>query len=471
MQAPPRPPMNWHPQRPPMLHPSPFIRPGGPGPGQMQMGPSPGPMRPQYTHHPPSGHPYSPQPIRIMSPQGGQGQRSGPMPPLYRVPVSHPQQQQPPQPQGNQRPQHRPLFQMTSTPPRQSIFLKSRLQKAVNVNGDGSGNFAIHPQQAILSNQTAIRPRFLSPPAPGPIQFQSVAIPMGSGGSTVHHLKEESNTPSPKLPKIHSVHSGVIIDDLHLEQQESEESSPMMRTSDDMTSVLVHRGITIKRNKPAPNGVVIKAEPQTEPEDAGDSTNIDDSFLSCPVNTCNERFLTETGLQRHVERVHKKEPVKVIVKGGPSIPTHDKPQTISIKNGLLLKSFKCASCTAHFTTQQGLIQHQHQHHHGKDDGHNSRNTSPQSPMLKASLVKGNPVPNEVGIPLVDLSNEMTRRKLANLGIFNFIPVANRDLACGGFFGFPVVSLQGASNPSICNLGELGASSILSIGPVRQIPKH
>lgn len=452
--------MNWHPGRPPMLHPSPFIRPGGPGPGQMQMGPSPGPMRPQYTHHPPSGHPYSPQPIRIMSPQ----QRAS-MPPLYRVPVSLPQQQPPQQP-GNQRAQHRPLFQMSSTQPRQSIFLKSRLQKAINVNGDNSGNFAIHPQQAILSNQTAIRPRFLSPPAPGPHHYQTVTVPMGSGGASVH-LKEESNTPSPKLPKIQSVHSGVIIDDLHLDQQETDEPSPM-RTTDACASVLVQRGITIKRNKPAPNGVLIKTEPQTETEDAGDSTSLDDSFLSCPVSTCNEKFLTENGLQRHLDRGHKKEPVKVIVKGGPPIPTHEKPQTISIKNGLILKSFKCANCTAHFTTQQGLVQHQQQYH-SNDEGH--RNSSPQAPMLKASLIKGSQVPNEVGIPLVDLSNEVTRRKLANLGIYNFIPVANRDLACGGFFGFPVVSLQGASNPSICNLGELGASSILSIGPVRQIPKH
>ncbi|KAL5276734.1 hypothetical protein ACFFRR_002140 [Megaselia abdita] len=462
VQAPPRGPMTWHPGRPPMLHSSPYLRPGGPGPGQMQMGPSPGPIRPQYTHHPPSGHPYSPQPIRIMSPQ------RGPMPPLYRVPVSVSHSQQPPpqqQQQVNQRPQHRPLFQMTSTGPgpRQSIFLKSRLQKAANVNGDG--NYAVHPQQAVLSNQTTVQPRFLTPPAPAPNHYQTVTVPMGSGGSSVHsidRLKEESSTPSPKLPKIHSVHSGVTIEDLHFDQPETTEPSPM-RTTDDMANVLVQRGITITRNKPV-NGVSIKTEPQTE-EDGGESSSLDDSFLSCPVNTCSEKFLTESGLQRHVERGHKKEPVKVIVKGGPNLPlpTHEKPQTISIKNGMILKSFKCANCTAHFTTQPGLAQHQQLHH--------SREESHQAPMLKASLVKGNQVPNEVGIPLVDLSNEITRRKLLSIGITNFIPVANRDLACGGFFGFPVVSLQAASNPSICNLGELGASSILSLGPVRQIPKH
>lgn len=508
MQAPPRHPLNWHPGRPPMLHAAPFIRPGGPGPGQMQMGPSQGPMRPQYTHHPPSGHPYAQQPIRVMHPS------RAPMPPLYRVPVSIGQPHPPPQNQGQQvnpRPQHRPLFQMTSTAPRQSIFLKSRLQKAVN--GEGNGTFSVHPQQAILSNQTAIRPRFLSPPAPAPHHYQSVSVPMGSGGTPVH-LKEESNTPSPKLPKIQSVHSGVILDDLHFDQPASDEPAPTTRTSDDMANVLVQRGITITRNKPTPNGVVIKTEPQTEISDAyftcpegtcvekfltennlkrhmevvhqkeylmksgGQSQTIEsdieegrftgsleDSLMPCPVSTCNEKFLTDKGLQRHVERIHRKEPVKVIVKGGPAIPTHDKPQTVSIKNGLILKSFKCSMCTAHFTTQQGLIQHQNQHH--RNDRSSS---SPQAPMLKASLTKGSPVPNEIGIPLVDLSNEATRRKLANLGIFNFVPVSSRDMAAGGFFGFPVVSLQGASNPSICNLGELGASSILSIGPVRQIPR-
>lgn len=429
-----------------MLHPAPYIRPGGPSPVHMQMGPSPGPIRPQYNHQTPTSHPYNPQPIRIMQPN-----QRAPMPPLYRVPVSLSQQMQP---QQQQRPQHRPLFQMTSTPQlqKQSIFMKSRLQKAVN--GEGNGNFPNSPPQVVLSSQTAIRPRFLSPPAPGPNQFHSVTVPVANVA-----LKEDTsnnNTPSPKLPKVQSVHSGVTIEDFHLEPLDAEQTarnSPK-RTSEDMASVLVQRGITITRNKPSTNGVTVKSEPG---HDA-----IDDSLLACPVSTCKEKFVTENGLQKHVEIVHKKDhPVKVIMR-----PTHDKPQTISIKNGLILKTFKCTSCTAHFTTQQGLVQHQNTHHKEEIP----RNASPQSPMLKASLIKGNNVPNEIGIPLVDLSNELTRRKLTSLGIYNFIPVANRDLAPGGFFGFPVVSLQGSSNPAICNLGELGASSILSLGPVRQIPK-
>lgn len=39
----------------------------------------------------------------------------------------------------------------------------------------------------------------------------------------------------------------------------------------------------------------------------------------------------------------------------------------------------------------------------------------------------------------------------------------------GVFGLPVVSVEGARNPNIINLGALGSSNVLPLGPVRSIP--
>lgn len=81
------------------------------------------------------------------------------------------------------------------------------------------------------------------------------------------------------------------------------------------------------------------------------------------------------------------------------------------------------------------------------------------------------VPNsEMGVPVIDLSQLGTLRKLSNLGITNFIPLANREQG-GGCFGIPIVSTQNAMTGNTTNsLLSLGANGILSFGPVKPLPK-
>lgn len=96
---------------------------------------------------------------------------------------------------------------------------------------------------------------------------------------------------------------------------------------------------------------------------------------------------------------------------------------------------------------------------------------PSAIQLQEHKLAFHNVPNsELGIPVIDLSQLGTLRKLCNLGITNFIPLANREQG-GGCFGIPIVSAANALSGNITNsLLSLGANGILSFGPVKPLPK-
>lgn len=146
-------------------------------------------------------------------------------------------------------------------------------------------------------------------------------------------------------------------------------------------------------------------------------------FILCPVKDCPERFLTKEGLNRHTQRGHK---------------------TLNIR------IHRCRLCPTKFATTEGLLFHQRKVH-------------------RISNVKT--TADELGLPVVDMRNEQTRAKLAALGIVNYIPLGNLNKTTGGAFGLPIVSVQGAANAAVCNLAALGADSLLSLGPVKQIPRN
>ncbi|XP_018327852.1 proteoglycan 4 isoform X2 [Agrilus planipennis] len=104
---------------------------------------------------------------------------------------------------------------------------------------------------------------------------------------------------------------------------------------------------------------------------------------------------------------------------------------------------RCDLCPAQYPTPMGLSKHRQSYH--KTGG-----------------------PCEIGVPLVDLKNPGVLQKLSALGIYNYIPLpgSNTD----GCFALPVVSLNAAKNPNVCNLNGIGASSILTLGPVRSLPR-
>lgn len=158
--------------------------------------------------------------------------------------------------------------------------------------------------------------------------------------------------------------------------------------------------------------------------DEGDDKSNGD-FIACEIPGCKQRFLTQDALNKHNQKGHK-------------LLTH--------------RSYGCKHCTAKFSSMEALSFHIRKIH---------RNSSAS---IKAT-------PDELGLPIVDLKNEQTRKKLAAIGIVNYIPLSNLNKDSSTLFGLPIVSVAGAANTAICNLAAIGADSILSIGTIKTIQRN
>ncbi|CAH0551198.1 unnamed protein product [Brassicogethes aeneus] len=101
--------------------------------------------------------------------------------------------------------------------------------------------------------------------------------------------------------------------------------------------------------------------------------------------------------------------------------------------------YRCDLCPAQYPNALGLNKHRQSYH--KTTG-------------------GMP---ELGIPLVNLKQNGIMQKLGQLGINLYIPLPSSG--GDGMFGLPIINTR---NPG--NVSALGATQMLSLGPVRNIPK-
>ena len=111
--------------------------------------------------------------------------------------------------------------------------------------------------------------------------------------------------------------------------------------------------------------------------------------------------------------------------------------------------FRCNLCPAQYPTAQALMTHKRTYHKEAD-------TNLQNGGI------------ELALPVVDLKSPHVVNRLSNLGIQSFIPLSQLSAQTGGYFGLPIVTIDGARNPNVCNLGALGATSILSLGPLKHL---
>ncbi|CAK9805811.1 hypothetical protein ANTQUA_LOCUS4575 [Anthophora quadrimaculata] len=110
---------------------------------------------------------------------------------------------------------------------------------------------------------------------------------------------------------------------------------------------------------------------------------------------------------------------------------------------------KCNLCSAQYPTAQALITHKQAYHKEVD-------TVAQNGGA------------ELALPVVDLKSPHVLNRLSNLGIQSYIPLSQLSAQTGGYFGLPIITIDGARNPNTCNLGALGATSILSLGPLKHL---
>ncbi|CAH2237674.1 uncharacterized protein LOC120637635 [Pararge aegeria] len=233
------------------------------------------------------------------------------------------------------------------------------------------------------------------------------------------------------LPLIHSVQGAK--DKLNIGSQISitKKANPVNKEANAMANVLASRGISVKQKqksrspspeRPLPHipnlgaGVSIKHTSKSSKFSIPEA-KVGTGMFSCKI--CKKMFMNQTSLQVHMSNAH--------------------PQTTS-----KIPMFKCDECPASYPKSLQL-----QHH--KRVFHN---------------VAG---PNrELGLPVVDLSQEDNLKRLSSLGIYSFIPLANREQA-NGCFGIPVISVHNMQNGLTSSLQALGADGLLSLGPLKPLP--
>lgn len=76
--------------------------------------------------------------------------------------------------------------------------------------------------------------------------------------------------------------------------------------------------------------------------------------------------------------------------------------------------------------------------------------------------------SEMALPVVDMKNPGTIQKLTTLGIRHCLVLSQLTSSSGGVFGLPIVAIDNARNSAVCNLGALGASNVLSLGPAKAL---
>ncbi|GBP36103.1 hypothetical protein EVAR_93796_1 [Eumeta japonica] len=228
------------------------------------------------------------------------------------------------------------------------------------------------------------------------------------------------------MPLIHSVQGAK--DGIKLGSNLTITKKTVNREANAMADVLASRGIMVKAKqksrspspeRPLPHipnlgaGVSIKHGSRSSSFTIPEARVGGGGMYTCKV--CRKGFMSSSALAAHASAAH----------GAAKVPL-----------------FRCDECPASYPKSLQL-----QHH--KRVFHNV--TGPD---------------RELGLlPVVDLSQEDNVKRLSSLGIYSFIPLANREQA-SGCFGIPVVSVRGGA---AAGLSALGADGLLSLGPLKPLP--
>lgn len=231
-----------------------------------------------------------------------------------------------------------------------------------------------------------------------------------------------------------------LTDSITLSVRNPKEAPVVQKKSSDAKSVaniLATRGITVtpaaKNQKDAP-----------EPKRSSQSSNSPPVAIN--LNNAVSIIPTARGgnAQNQAKSNQPKTPTVDLTDDEPvhPPPPPSKPTTTAATISKRALPHQCDLCPAQYPTMQSLINHRRSYH----------KTGPQS---------------ELGVPVVDLKQPAVLSKLSNLGINNYIPLP--QLGTGGStFGLPIVSVNAARNPNICNISGLGSGAVLPLGPLRHI---
>ncbi|XP_046679525.1 formin-like protein 7 isoform X3 [Homalodisca vitripennis] len=235
------------------------------------------------------------------------------------------------------------------------------------------------------------------------------------------------------------------------------------KESSGVANILASRGITVT---PAVN----KASPAPPPSPRSPAQpvttlNLSSAVTIVPASQARNQFAVPQTQGRSVSRTvdrNSRPPTVDLTQDSPPVFRRNRPQRFTCQvcdkvfttqetlNQHLTTHrspgklpYKCNLCNAQYPTQQGMLQHK-QTYHKEAQG------------------------SEMALPVVDIKHPGTIQKLSSLGIRHCLVLSQLGNSSGGVFGLPIVAIDNARNPAVCNLGALGASNVLSLGPAKAL---
>ncbi|XP_011343676.1 bromodomain-containing protein 4 isoform X2 [Ooceraea biroi] len=260
-----------------------------------------------------------------------------------------------------------------------------------------------------------------------------------------------------------------------------------------VANVLAARGITVtpaaNKNKTSEqNKQQVPSQQQQRTSPSQQPLNVTALNLNSAISiipTSSQRKQQEQGQFAVPQNKQNKSPINEQVERPPRPPTVDLTQDGPLQMPVVRRGrppralLTCQVCDKNFQNQDILTQHMATHRTTSKLLHKCNLCPAQYPTIQALATHKQTYHKEVdtmaqnggaelALPVVDLKSPHVLNRLANLGIQSYIPLSQLSVQTGGYFGLPIITIDGARNTSTCNLGALGATSILSLGPLKHL---
>ncbi|RZC37745.1 uncharacterized protein BDFB_003575 [Asbolus verrucosus] len=446
-QAPPPPPpyqpphMYHHPPQPmyhqpyqPYQPPNPMYYPPATGYPQHMPPPPPQPQMPQIGQPPMGQAPMGQPQLQPPSSQPQNMQQTQP----YRQPMG-PRQQAPPrqiqpqrmpvnprQPMNNQR---QPMVRQRApmVRPRGGMTAVRSIRPRMPLNQNGQ----IRPQQVKrtpeqMQTLQAKKKRFdVLTPDKDDEDCQVICMqPKNTDGGLPQIQSVQGGTSEPSESSVMHLSDSIT---LSVRNPQPRPQSPKKSDAKAVANILATRGITVTAT-PKPKEKADSQKNSTLPA----QLNLNAAVSIIPSAKNANSKPANPGQESHlptVDLTDDSSPVSQPMKSS-------SPQKPNQRQGL---PFKCDLCPAQYPNAIGLSKHRQNYH------------------------KTNSGMCEIGVPLINLKQPGIFQKLSSMGIFNYIPLPSSGP--DGMFALPIIN---GRNPG--NVAALGATTMLTLGPVRNIPR-
>nr|CAD7414378.1 unnamed protein product [Timema poppensis] len=238
-------------------------------------------------------------------------------------------------------------------------------------------------------------------------------------------------------------------------QQQREVERPPRPPTVDLTQDTPHRPPPAPQTRPVQQPYIARGRGRGRPSlNMGAATR-----HTCQL--CNKAFSTAESLGQHM-LLHRS-PGKLPYSPGtqPAMAQRVRPQAQAWST-----KWKCSNCPAQYPNQQGLMLHQQACRRNLQ----TMQQQPAQHQQQHQQPSGLPAGVELAVPVVDLKSPGTVNRLRALGINHYIPFSPFLNKPNGYIGLPIVAVDGNRLPISGNITQMGATAVVSFGPLRTLPR-